>query len=110
MTGVGLAAGVTVVLDGVDLDAFALTPENSVAFDIRADEGDTPIIDVIRGHLAAGKVVALWDCLDIMPPFAIGDAGGRFMVSDHACQISTFVTLEAALKHGLTMWEGYRRG
>lgn len=103
---------VSVTLYGVTLDmwgAAALEADMAVAFDIRADEG-TPVFDKIRELLAAGKAVGLWDSMAVMPSFAIGIVDGRHIVSNDAGKLTNFITLEAALKHGLMGWEGASPG
>ena len=103
---------VSVTLYGATLDMWgtaALKAEMAVAFDIRADEG-TPVFDNIRELLAAGKAVGLWDSLSVMPSFAIGIVDGRHIVSNDAGKLTNFITLEAALKHGLMGWEGASPG
>ena len=82
----------------------------AVTLDIRSEIGDASPLDLILADLDAGKAVALWDSDEVMPPFALGRVGDLFVVCDGIGKRSNFVTLEAALKHGMTDFEGYRRG
>ncbi len=102
-------SAVSVTLDGVTFDMWgtaAIEAGLAVAFDIRGDEGPRSIFDIIRDHLAAGRAVALWDSANVMPPFSVGIIDGRHIASGTDGVLTNFVTLVAALKHGLMGCEG----
>ena len=81
---------------------------DAIAFDIRGEEGNQPIIETLRFLLDEGKIVGLWDSACVMPAFSVGKGRTSYVLCDEGGFRGAFATLEAALKHGLTMWEGYR--
>ena len=99
-------------INGTDLVAWgdaAIEAGRAISFDIRGPEAPTPIVEQINRLVDLGMAVGMYDSAEIMPTFAIGRAGAAVIVVDEAgVQRGSFATVEAALKHGLTMWEGYR--
>ena len=83
---------------------------DAIAFDIRGEEGNQSIIERIRFLLDEDKIVALWDSDGIMPAFSIGKGKSAYVICDGGGFRGAFITLEATLKHGLTMWQGRSHG
>ena len=102
-----------VEIAGVDIAGFtaaAFEAGLAVALDIRTEIGDQSALDIIRAEIDAGRALSLWDSHEVVPPFALGRLDDLFVVFDGAGKRSNFATLEAALKHGITDFEGYPRG
>lgn len=83
---------------------------DALAFDIRGGKGNQPIIERLRFLLDEGRIIGLWDSAEIMPGLSIGKTQTSYVLCDEGGFRGAFVTLEATLKHGMTMWEGYRHG
>ena len=109
MTGVGLAAGVTIVLNGVDIDENAPTPENSVGVNVLLDEW--PSREAVTEALNAGKAVFYYYTSEPRAFVGLGrlspDTVTLFDVDGNR---STFADVGAAMRHGLKIIEGYVHG
>ena len=70
-------------INGTELVAWgdaAIEPGASIAFDLRAPKGPTPILEQTQRLLHLGMVVGFYDTEVVVPSFAVGLLDGIFIV------------------------------
>ncbi len=91
-------------IDGVDFDSFAPTPENLLMVDLskwRIGQDWSEVVAAVE----AGKVVGFHGLDGVVHPFAVGRHEGTCLVFNEQGERANFADLEAAVRHGLTVWK-----